>query len=112
MQLKPEPEFVNLLRSPRIDSRPGGQVRQPYLMYRPSTARVWKRLRSPAIDSKESIPAAYVAGRAGTSNGVVAPARQAGNRFLGSLKGLQIRALLVVWCGGGGGYKSTLHWLI
>jgi hypothetical protein len=27
------------------------------------------------------------------SNRVVVPARQAGNRFLGSLKGLQIRAL-------------------
>ncbi len=31
--------------------------------------------------------------RAGTSNKVVVPARQAGNRSLGSLKGLQIRAL-------------------
>ncbi len=30
--------------------------------------------------------------RAGTSNRVVVPARQAGNRFLGSLKGLQIQA--------------------
>jgi hypothetical protein len=30
----PEPEFVNLLRSPGIDSQPGGLVRQPYLMYR------------------------------------------------------------------------------
>ncbi len=32
----------------------------------------------------ESIPPAYVAMRACTSNGVVVPARQAGNRFLGS----------------------------
>ncbi len=39
-----------------------------------------------------SIPPAYVAWRAGTTNRVVAPSRQAGNRFLGSLKGLQIRA--------------------
>jgi hypothetical protein len=30
---------------------------------------------------------AYEAWRAGTSNSVVVPARQAGNRFLGSLKG-------------------------
>ena len=30
----------------------------------------------------------------GTSNRVVVPTHQAGNRFLGSLKGLQIRALL------------------
>jgi hypothetical protein len=37
------------------------------------------------------IPPAYVAWRAGTKNRVVVPARQAGNRFLGSLKGLQIR---------------------
>jgi hypothetical protein len=36
---------------------------------------------------------AYVAWRAGTSNRVVVPARQAGNRFLGSLKCFQIRAL-------------------
>ena len=58
-------------------------------MYR---APILKLLWSPEIDSKESIPPAYVAWRAGTSNKVVAPARQAGNRFLGSLKGLQIRA--------------------
>jgi hypothetical protein len=32
--------------------------------------------------------------QAGTSNRAVVPARQAGNRFLGSLKNLQIRALL------------------
>ncbi len=46
------------------------------------------------IDSEESIPSAYVAWRAGTTNRVaVPPARKAGNRFLGSLKGLQIRFL-------------------
>ncbi len=56
-------------------------------------ARICKRLRSLGIDSnQESIPPAYVAWRACTSNMVVAPARQAGNRILGSLKGLQIRA--------------------
>jgi hypothetical protein len=38
---------------------------------------------------------AYVAWRAGMSNSIVVPARQAGNRFLGSLKGLQIRAQMV-----------------
>ncbi len=32
--------------------------------------------------------------RAGTSKRVVVPVRQAGNRFLGSLKGLQIRAVV------------------
>jgi hypothetical protein len=31
-----EPEFVNLLRSPGINSQPGGQVRQPYLTYLPA----------------------------------------------------------------------------
>ncbi len=77
-------------------------------------ARICKRLRSPGIDSKESIPdskesisdfkestrdfkesipPAYEAWRAGTSHRVVIPASQAGNRFLSSLKGLQIRAL-------------------
>jgi hypothetical protein len=40
----------------------------------------------------DSIPPAYVAWRAGCRR-VVVPARHAGNRFLGSLKGLQIRAL-------------------
>ncbi len=34
--------------------------------------------------------------RASTTNRVIVPARQAGNRFLGSLKGLQIRALGVI----------------
>jgi hypothetical protein len=31
-----EPVFVDLLRSPGIDSQPGGSVRQPYLSYRPA----------------------------------------------------------------------------
>ncbi len=55
-------------------------------------ARICKRLRSPGIDSEESIPQAYVAQRAGTTNRVAEPARQAGSRFLGSWKGLQVRA--------------------
>jgi hypothetical protein len=33
---RPGPVFVNLLRSPGIDSRPGVPVRQSYLTYRPS----------------------------------------------------------------------------
>ncbi len=57
-------------------------------------ARICKRLRSPGIHSKEPIPPDYVALRAGTSSRVVFPARQARNRFLGSSKGLQIRAQL------------------
>jgi hypothetical protein len=44
-------------------------------------------------EAQESIPPAYVAWWAVTTNRVVVPARQAGNRFLGTLKGLQIRAL-------------------
>jgi hypothetical protein len=31
-----EPVFVILLRSPGIDSQPGGPVQQPYLSYRPA----------------------------------------------------------------------------
>jgi hypothetical protein len=31
-----EPVFVNPLRSPGIDSQPGGPVRQSYLTYRPA----------------------------------------------------------------------------
>ncbi len=57
-----------------------------------SRARICKCLWSPGIDSEEAIPPLYLARRAGTSNRVVVPARQAENRFLGSLKGLQIRA--------------------
>ncbi len=62
---------------------------------RQSRARICKRLRRPGIDSEDSFPPAYVAWRVGTTNRVVVPARQAGNRFLGSLKGLQIRGLWV-----------------
>jgi hypothetical protein len=51
-----------------------------------SRARIYKRLRSPGIDSEKSIPLAYVAWRAGTTNRVVVPARQSGNRFRGLLK--------------------------
>jgi hypothetical protein len=43
------------------------------------------RIRFQGIDSPT-----YVSG--GTTNSAVLPARQAGNRFLGSFKGLQIRA--------------------
>jgi hypothetical protein len=32
----PEPVFVDLLRSPGIDSQPGGPVRKPYLSYWPA----------------------------------------------------------------------------
>ncbi len=59
-----EPVFVNLLRSPGIHSLPCAPVRQPYLLYRD---RIFKLLRSPGIDSKVSIPPAYVAWWAGTT---------------------------------------------
>jgi hypothetical protein len=45
------PVFVNLLRSPGIDSQPGGPVRQPYLSYRPAMT-----LQTGEMDSSESIP--------------------------------------------------------
>jgi hypothetical protein len=60
-----------------------------------SRARICKRLGSPGIDSEEAIPPAYEAWRANTTNMAVVPARQARNRFLGSLKGLQIRAQIL-----------------
>jgi hypothetical protein len=52
----------------------------------------YKRLRSPGIDSEESIPPAYVAWWVGTSNRVVVPARQAGllRRFKNSGSALRI----------------------
>ncbi len=74
---------------------PGGlhlkMVKSPHTPSHPR-ARIRKLLRSPGIDSEETIPPAYVSWQARTANRVLVPARQAGNRFLGSLKGLQIRA--------------------
>jgi hypothetical protein len=64
-----------------------------WLLLLSKLARIGKSLRRPGVDSKEPIPPAYVAWRSGTSNKVVALARQAGNQFPGSLKGLQIRIL-------------------
>ncbi len=55
-------------------------------------ARICKRLRIPGINSG----IAYVAWRTGTTNRVVVRARQAGNRFLGSLQGLKIQAQMSV----------------
>ncbi len=52
-------------------------------------ARICKRLKRPRFDSKESIPQAFVAWRAGTTTLLVEPARQESilwNRFLGFLK--------------------------
>jgi hypothetical protein len=45
-----EPVFVNQLRSPGIDSQPGGPIRQPYLSYRPAG------YKADRIDSSEPIP--------------------------------------------------------
>jgi hypothetical protein len=59
---------------------------------RKGEARICKPFKEPR-NRLESILPAYVACRAGTINMVVVPARQAGNRFLGSIKGLQIRAV-------------------
>jgi hypothetical protein len=36
MLVYPEPVFVDLLRSPGINSEAGGLVRRPYLSYRPA----------------------------------------------------------------------------
>ncbi len=70
--------------SPEIDSRPGGPVQQPYLTYRPAGLH---RLA-------ESLPRnRFLASINVYKYGlwVVVPTRQAGNRFLGSLNGLQTR---------------------
>ncbi len=48
--------------------------------------------------AQKSILPAYVAWRAGTTNRVAVPARHSRNRFLGSLKGLHIRAQYTVYC--------------
>ncbi len=51
-----------------------------------SRARICKRLRSPGIDSEESIPPTCVAWRAGATNRVCAPTRQAKESIPGLLK--------------------------
>ncbi len=87
-----EPEFANV--SGAQESIPPVNVAWPEIPTLPLHiaalnslwARICQGLSSPGIDYKKSIPPANVAGQAGTSNSV-------GNRFLGSLKGLQIRAL-------------------
>ncbi len=60
----------------------GGSQTSPYL----------STFTEPGIDSEESISLAYVVLRA-TTYGVVVPSSPAGNRFLGSVNGLQIRVL-------------------
>jgi hypothetical protein len=86
----------------RDESNPGHAARTGKRYFLPaaaaffvSGARIRKRLMSSGIDSEESFPAAYVAWWASTTKRavVLVRARQAGNRFLCSLKGLQIRAL-------------------
>ncbi len=57
-----------------------------------TTDPVFVNIKGAQESIPKSIPQAYVAWWAGTSNSVVVPTRQAGNRFLGSLKDLQIRA--------------------
>jgi hypothetical protein len=65
--------------------------------YHSDRARICKLLRSPGIDARNRFrQPIYVAWRAGTSNRVVLPARQAGIRFLGSFKGLQVLALVKI----------------
>jgi hypothetical protein len=59
----------------------------------PVHKRICKSLRSPGINSEEAISPTYAAWQADTTNRLVISARQAGNRFLGSIKGLQIQAL-------------------
>ncbi len=91
----------NIYRNPRWEYRPcsGSDTTvqddpSRKILYSVDRARNCKRLISPGINSEESIPSAYVAWRAGTKHRVVVPARQAWNRFLGSINGLQIRAQL------------------
>jgi hypothetical protein len=68
--------------------------------------RICKRLWSPGIDSKVSIPPTYVAWRAGTTNRVIVPALQATlasgidtlESIPGLLKGLKIPPLFFMLC--------------
>ncbi len=49
-------EFVNLLRSPGINSQSSGPVREPYLTYRPARDGIFKLVRSPGIDYQAGGP--------------------------------------------------------
>jgi hypothetical protein len=55
--------------------------------------------------AREWIPPAYLVWRAGTTNRVIVLARQAGNRFLDSLKGLKTRAQVLYYKEGGMSFK-------
>ncbi len=87
-----EPVFVNLLRSPGIDFQLGGPIRQPYLSCRP--ARQHRLAESNQRNLFLGFWNVYTGSGLCTINRVVAPARQAGSRIQGTLKGLQMRALL------------------
>ncbi len=64
-----------------------------------ANVRIFKRLRRPGIDSKESIPPAYKARRAGTTDRVIVRSYQPARLHMlaesipGLLKRLKIRAL-------------------
>ena len=51
-----EPELVNLLRGPGIDSLPSGPVLQPYLTYRPARLH-WLAERIPGLHKRLQIRA-------------------------------------------------------
>ncbi len=89
-QFNPPMLGLTLSLAPTLTNRnkPCGSWLQPLYDIR---ARIRKRFKeSIPMNSKKLIPPAHVAWRAGTSNRLFIPVR---NRFLGSLKGLQIRAL-------------------
>jgi hypothetical protein len=64
---------------------PPNSSERPFLLEYSTEPEFGNGKWSPGIVSKESIPPAYVAWRAGASNRVFVPALQAGNRLLGSL---------------------------
>jgi hypothetical protein len=94
-------QLCNLITQPRSWMRE--RTLSPYL---------WT-LRSPGIDSKESIPTTYVSWRPGTIAIFVVPARQAGgidasDSIPGLLKCLQIRALDLIEMPSWGGIFKLL----
>ncbi len=65
----------------KIAPEEGRQLEEYFCVFKTtlrSFGNISKRLRNQEIDSKESIPPAYIARRTGTSNRVVVPAHQAG----------------------------------
>jgi hypothetical protein len=96
---RPELEFVNLLRSPWIDSQPGWSVRQPYLTYRPPRSYIGWRNRYLGIDSW----APWMFTKSGLG------AKPFKIRYSVQVHTVLQEIRFIAWCGGGGHSAMCLN---